>query len=149
MPSNLPERESRKFRDASGSNSKVAVTIEQDPSSPIPVYVTDSVSELNLIEFDEITSVPNSTLSDVQIYTVPMGKKLKLKTISLSGDNIAEFSIMVDNVLKEKIRTWWTDFNKELKFDSTFEENTEIKIRVIHSSLSLGSFNSTIKGELI
>lgn len=75
MPSNISEREHRKFRDATGDLSKVAVTFEQD--SPIPTELVESISQQILKASDrerEFTwldfGTKNERISVIQ-YTAP------------------------------------------------------------------------------
>lgn len=60
MKNNVTDREFDKFRPADNDKSKVAVTVEQDPSDPIPVY--QSLGALKNF-FGESLTVPGSEIT--------------------------------------------------------------------------------------
>lgn len=79
MPHPVQDREHLKFRDATLDRSKVAVTIEQDPANPIPIYQTYGIAKKL---FDETLSDPGNDVT-VLAYTVTE-VKLRILSVNLS-----------------------------------------------------------------
>lgn len=105
--------------------------------------------------YDEITAVAKSVLTTISTYTVPVGKSFFLESVDFGGTNIAEYTLLIDNVLEAKKRTWWTgdlkdsfDFRCGINKGLGVDAGKEIKIKVIHERDSLGSFESRILGVL-
>lgn len=80
-------------------------------------------------------------------YTVPIGKKFDLTNIACSGDNIARFRIEIAGDVKQKKRSWWTNFNVDFNFNELIIEAGE-KIEVFAENIGTGTadFNATIIG---
>jgi hypothetical protein len=147
LPKTLVDREHQKFRDTSVINqTKVAVEIEN--ANSIPVSFIEAQPTDFVIEYQESTSVVASNLVTVLEYIVPTTKTLRIKSILLSGTNVAEFYLVIDNIVKGKFRTWWGEFNTDLMLDISFAQNTNIKVKAEHDRPDLCEFSATIKGYL-
>lgn len=150
IPKTICDREHEKFEECPTGSGQPAVRTKicQDTGETIKVEF-DEEGVVTCI-YNEVSSVPTATLSDVVSYTVPVGKTFKLKEISFSGDSIAEYTIEVDSTIEDKKRSWWTNWDGVFLFyNKLFIAGTVIKLRVDHCSSTSGEFNGRIIGNLI
>lgn len=126
-------------------------TLSVNTDGSINVKVSDTLGTL-ISSFSEITSVASSTTTDINSYTVPIGKTGFLQKVYLSGTNIAEYEILINGIVQEKTRTWFgNSLNEELDF-SDYSKNgipliagDIVKARVTHNRPSVGDFNARIQ----
>lgn len=104
--------------------------------------------------YNEITGVPNGVTTDVLSYTVPVGKSLYLARIEVSGDNIATYTVLINNIVNSTQRSYF-GAPLNLKFDYSdatpqggFEIPTgiNIKVQVVHSRPYAGAFEARLQG---
>lgn len=148
---NIRDREDQKFRNATGEYEvKVAVEVENDSNNAIPVYVTDSPSDIVINEYDEVTGVVPSILTTLVTYTVPVGKSFDLSYVEGSGTNVARYTVVVDGVTISSKRTWWSGpFNAEFEFNGyEVSSNSVIQLKVFHTRPMNGDFEARINGVL-
>lgn len=108
---------------------------------------TLTVIEKNVInQYEEVTSVANSTLTTVLSKTFSVLSNLK--RVSCSGTNIAEYRVILDGDIISKKRTY---LGNSLNVDFIFDEEglellptSVLEIKVIHSRPDLGDFESNI-----
>jgi len=146
MKSSNQEREYDKFRSASGNLSKVAVSVEQDNTSPVPVYFTENGESLNL--YDEQLSVAGLASENIINYTVPLTKGVEFKNLHISGDNKSIFSILVNDVVILKHRIWFTKFSDSIPLNIDLIASDNIKITVENKTNSTADFNATLQGSI-
>jgi len=118
----------------------------------IPLEIIDNPSLpsgfTSISEFDSVTSVANSTLTDIVTFTVPVGKKLILDRVEVSGDNIAKFQVDIDASVNAVKRSYWCNFNQDFEWDR-FElaAGSVIKVQVEQTSRpDTGDYEARIIG---
>lgn len=101
--------------------------------------------------YNEVTAVAASVLTTVQTFTAPVAKVTYLQKIEVSGTNIAEYRIEINNVVQDKKRTY---FGAELNLKFMFVElgtglalavGDVVTVKVIHARPDVGDFNSRIQ----
>lgn len=95
--------------------------------------------------FSEITSVANNTLSTILTKTVTTPGLLK--KITVSGTNIAEYTVLLNSSIVSKKRTFYgNSLNEEFVFDEglVVVSTDVIEVKVIHFRPDVGNFNSNL-----
>ena len=147
FPSSFRDRDQAKF--FADNDNETTVRVGNGSNSPLYVTPTEDTNSLSIVEYSEINSVPSSVLTDVISYTVPVGKKLLLSNIEVSGNNLAVYEIELNAITKGKQRTWWGKFNALFGYSNyVLTAGQIVKVKVIHSSSMVGTFNATINGIL-
>lgn len=101
--------------------------------------------------YNEVSAVVTGILTTMQTYTVPVGKTAYLQKVDVSGTNIAEYTVLVNSVIQDKKRTYFSgDLNTEFKFaDNTqgypLATGDVVVTKVIHGRPDSGDFNSRIQ----
>ena len=133
----------------SGSNlpaKRVKICNPEDISSS--TFLPDGVESLN--EYAEITSVAISSETDVISYTIPVGKKVSISSIEVSGDNIATYRVKLNNNTTAKKRTSVAGSpNEVFPFDRyELSAGDVIKVTVVNCSFDslAGDFEARING---
>jgi hypothetical protein len=145
MRDNTKDREFDKFRPSGADKSKVAVVLEQN--GPIEVSF-DGVTETQAF-YGEASAVASGASQDVLTITVPVDKKISIRSIFCSGDNIAKFFILKDSETVAQIRTYYPDFNFQLtNFSLHLNAGSILKVRVENFRPSIADFNATILGDI-
>jgi hypothetical protein len=106
--------------------------------------------------YDEITNQIFAAYHTIVSYTVPAAKIFKLRHVSVSGSNKAEYRILGAGAsVIAKRRTSYTNFNEDFFFESDdtigtkFTAGQVVYVDVMHSNaLANGNFNATISGRL-
>jgi hypothetical protein len=105
--------------------------------------VTDSTTQIDL--YGEVTGVASGVLTTLLTYTAT--SEARLKKVAASGENIAEYQVLVNGNLKSKKRTY---FAGGLNVDFTFDNGVElvngdiVTVRCIHSRPDVADFNSNL-----
>lgn len=126
-------------------------TLAINPDGSINVNLTQSNPGVLKTFYNEITSVAASVLSTVQTYTAPLATSSYLQKVEFSGSNIAEFTIEINSVVKDKKRTYFgSSLNSEFKFVETgtglpLAIGDIVTIKVIHVRPFVGNFNSRMQ----
>lgn len=100
--------------------------------------------------YGAITSVASSSLTTVVSYTVPVDNML-LQQIDCSGDNIAQFDVLINASTIGRKRTEFTSLNETFQYAAgsndglTLEIGDVITLKVIHFRPSLGAFEGRIQ----
>lgn len=130
---------------------QAATLLQQIIDGPLNVFLDDPTPRVQ--EFNEINAVVSASRELLNSYTVPVGKKFKLKQIDCGGDNMATYELEINSVLKSRKRTYFAGpFDVSFKFGDDngieYAEGTTIKIYVEHQRPSICDFDSTIMGSL-
>lgn len=99
-------------------------------------------------QFNEkiVDAVSTDTITQ---YTVPIGKKLDLVSILVSGENIAKYTIMVNGNVLAKFRTYFTHYDRELGLGRYSCNPGDIIAVVVDNFRNADAeFNATIIGDL-
>ena len=100
------------------------------------------------LTFNEITSVPSSTLTTIASYSASEGDKLV--RVLFSGSNIATYYVTVAGNTVAKTRTnFGEDLSDKFEFDPglVLTAGQQVLVRVEHSRTMSGDFNATIMVE--
>lgn len=146
IPCNIRDREHGKFVEC---NNEVAVRTKicQETGETIKVEFDTSGSLINT--YNELLSVAGLATVDLVLYTVPVGKTLKLKRIDFSGDNKAIYKIDINGSVQAKKRTWYTKYNDEIIFnDLILNAGDIIKLIVENKTNMVADFNGNLQGVL-
>jgi len=129
---------------------KVARRVSNEPDEPLYVALIDAPDEEDFFIQDELSGILKEQLTEIVRYTVPPGKIFNLDQITVSGDNIAEYTVTIDSVKNKTKRTYYgASLNEEFKYNSYKVTAAQIiKVEVIHYSEFNGAFEATIEGRL-
>lgn len=133
-------------------NADGSINVEQRDLTFAQDKVDVSGSTVQLLEtgnitnaYNEISAVAASTLSTILTYNITTGTKL-LK-IDASGENVAEFTVVINSIVVSKKRTY---FGNSLNVTFDFERGLElvatdiVQVKVYHTRPSLSNFNANI-----
>lgn len=138
-------------KNASLSFTNDSISIADEDGDKLEINVDGSLNVNDLIptlvsEYGEVTGVANGVTTQIVEYIAPADSYLQ--KIELSGTNIAEFELTIDNVTIDKKRTYFGaslnsffDFNKGLALVA----GQSIKVLVVHNRPSLGDFNARVQ----
>jgi hypothetical protein len=127
-----------------------------NPDGSINVIITGgsttSINYTSIYNFNEINSVTSNSLTLLQTYTVPVGKKGYLQRVDFSGENIAKYIIKLNGSTLDIKRTY---FGNQLNGEFNFIDSNDlgmnlnagdvIETYVIHTRPSLISFEARIQ----
>lgn len=125
---------------------------------------TDGALDVNIVSsgtsgtqqslYDEVAGIPGGVTTDIISYTVPSGKSFYLARIEVSGDNVATYTVLINNVVNSTQRSYfgaplnlmfdYSDASPQGGFQVTTGLN--IKVQVTHSRPSAGAFEARIQG---
>lgn len=131
------------------SGNKLAV----NPDGSINVVVGGAGgSQATVSTFNSVTSVAASVSTTIVTYTVPALKTARLQRLEVSGTNIAQYDVLVNNVLQARRRTYFGaplnetfDFTAEVDLGFKLNSGDVVKINVIHQRPDLGDFEGRIQ----
>lgn len=118
------------------------LAINSDGSINVNVVETATVNNT----YSEVTSVPSSTPTILLSYT-PINSG-RVSQISVSGNNIATYEILVNAIVVDKGRTYFSGgLNYLFDMSSGYEtiSGIQIQVRVTHDRPSLGDFNARLQ----
>lgn len=119
-----------------GTNS---LSINPDGSINVKTDVGLSTS----FSFNEVTSVGAATLTNVISYDALLPSKLE--RILVSGTNIAEYLVFLDEIVIAKQRTYFSSgLNSQFDFGVNLAQGSNITVKVIHNRSNLGDFNASL-----
>lgn len=123
-------------QDLTFANDKVDVT-----GSTIEILEVGNITNA----YNEITAVASSTLSTILTYNVTSSTKL-LK-VDASGENVAEYTVLINAIVVSKKRTY---FGNSMNVTFDFERGLElvatdvIQVKAYHTRPTLSSFNANV-----
>ena len=102
--------------------------------------------------YNEVAAVASGVVTTIVTYTVPAATLSSLERISFSGQNIAEYTVLVNNVAIDKTRTnFGSDLSGAFDFISKssagliLSSGDQVKLNVLHARPMVGSFESRIQ----
>lgn len=102
--------------------------------------------------FNSVTSVASSVSTTIVTYTVPALKTANLQRLEVSGTNIAQYDVLINNVLQARRRTYFGsslnetfDFTAEIDLGFKLNSGDIVKINVIHQRPDLGDFEGRVQ----
>lgn len=115
--------------------------------NPIETSLVNNFPLKNI--YAEVSSVANNVLTTIISYTVPATKSAYLKLASCSGENIAEYRVLLNGVVISKARTMWgASFNHDFSFADegvSLTSNDVIEVKVIHLRPHVAGFNVNLQ----
>lgn len=116
--------------------------------TPVEVVYDDGGVSIN--SYNEILSLGGLSTSNIVLYTVPVGKKIKLTRIDFSGENKAVYKIDINGSIEAKKRTWYTNYDGSIVFSELILVAGDIiKLIVENKTNSIADFNGNLQGKLL
>lgn len=105
--------------------------------------------------FYSVSGVPKSTPTVIGSYTVPAGMSFYLQCVELGGNNIGQFTVLVDSDVVAVVRTWFNGpFVQTIRFDGVgnlgkvIPPGAIISVSVEHPRPDAGKFEARVVGVL-
>lgn len=117
---------------------RVQAEIVEAGSSSTPVF-----------QFGAVLGVVSNVLTEIMTLSVPLTKKIAIKNVSVSGDNIATYFVVVGVDTVAVKRTYFgSSLNELFEFANalTLDSSQSLTVFVEHKRPSLGSFHAYIVG---
>lgn len=124
----------------------------QDGSLNVNVVETPVAGNVVKSRFNTASAVPTGILTSILTYTVPFATTAVLQKITVSGENIAKFTILLNGVVMDVKRTYFGgELNAEFNYETgnsnglNFKASDIILIQVIHQRPNAGDFDGRIQ----
>lgn len=140
---NILDKEQDKFVESPTRLNKTAIEVFVGNAIAI---VPASTSAAQKSQYSEVLGVVSGITTSVLLHACIVDTILY--GVSASGENIAEWELLVDSVLLEKKRTYFGgSLNTEFLFPNGYfvAPGKNIEITVVHLRPSTASFNATLK----
>ena len=129
-----------------------AVVVENTEAMPIPVNIVDGIGGFDQFTFfDDTVLVPANIQTKIVEYLVPVGKVFNMDRITCSGENIAKFTVKINNVINKVKRSHYGDGLNAVFEYSKFDVPAGQKIEVFAEHFNVGNdgdFEATIEGKI-
>ena len=132
--------------DATAANQVTEINVLNDINSKL------LPSGISINEYNEISSVASGITTTVVTYTVPVGKQNVLERISVSGENIALYIVLINGVTIDTQRTYFGgNLNVQFEFMSSINAGTVlnagdiVSVTVLHNRPSVANFEGRIQ----
>lgn len=118
------------------------VYVGNNTSQPIPV---DPTTRGNTdYEYNEVQALSGGEITIID-KTIVAGVEIDLESVHCSGDNIAHFIVKINDVIKFKSRSYWSDFNSVINLNyKTLGEGDNIKIIADNKTNKSAFFNASL-----
>ena len=119
-----------------------------------PIYVVSSATlpATSINAYHEVLSVASGITTTIVAYTVPVGHENVLERISVSGENIALYTVLINGTPVDVQRTYFGGaLNTQFQFMSTINYGTVlnagdiVSVTVLHNRPSLANFEGRIQ----
>ena len=121
----------------------VEVIVGNESSNPVPVDPTTRGNPDT--EYNEVNSTGLETLTIID-KTIAIGNGTDLVCAECSGDNVAIFTVEINNVIKYKKRTYFTEYNTSIPLiEKNLLAGDNIKVKVENKRNKAASFNATLQ----
>lgn len=134
------------------NNGATDLGINTDGSINVNLVSSTPSNQKVLLNYNEVSSVGTNILTTLITYTVPVSKTAILQRISVGGENVATYQVLINNVAVETKRTWWgAGMNELFMYDTGSERGYAlatgdiVKVTVIHTRPMMGNFESTMQ----
>ena len=112
-----------------------------------PIHIKSEEFGESAYIYQEVNSLAGLSSADILTFNIPLGKKLKVSNIIVSGENKALFTVLVNNEKVATVRTWFCNFNAHVQMEIDLTAGP-LKVSVENKSNSLADFNCTVIGRL-
>lgn len=125
-----------------------------DSSNPLPVVVTSGTpSSTSIINtYNQVLSVPSGSPVDIITYIVPSLGNVFIQRVSVSGENIARFDVLINGSPLDTRRTYfggnlneYFDFIGGSALGQKLTSGDIIVVRVEHNRDSLANFEARLQ----
>jgi hypothetical protein len=129
-------------------------SIEPNPDGSINVVISSAPASntLTVSKYNEILAVPSGAITQLNTYTVPVGKQAVLQRCPVSGENIARYDLLINGVVQDTVRTMFGgDLTQMFDFTSgndsglVLNAGDTVKIQVRHDRPDPGAFEARIQ----
>lgn len=143
---NIEDLDSSKDNVAIQDDDGHRLNINADGSLPVTVGVSDNITVSNI--YSEVSSVAQSVETTLATFTALAGRDTYIQKIDLSGENIAEFRVKVQNVVVDKKRSYFGSgldigfkYDGELNTGYRLSPGQVLSVTVLHERPNPGDFN--------
>lgn len=128
--------------------------LEPNADGSINVNIVDEVptNQKLVLTYNEDATVVGGVSADLVSYTVPIGKTSFLTRIDVSGENIAQYTVLINSVIYAVKRTYFGgNLNTEFTFGATgapgyfLNSGDVVSVQVLHNRPASGPFEGTIQ----
>lgn len=125
-----------------------------NPDGSVTVVVESGAPTTNAIvknAYSEVTSVGSGITTTVITYTVPVSNTAVLERVTISGENIALFTLKVNGTTVDVFRTYYLNLNGIFNFLTgnsngyTLNTGDVVTVSVLHTQSSVANFESRIQ----
>lgn len=134
-----------------GNGSGTFLDVNPDGSINVNV-VNQAASNSNEVStYNEVSSVASGITTLITTYTVPALKTASIQRVSVSGENIARWDVLVNDVIVDTRRTFFGNLNEYFDFTNanangpSLVPGNTIKVKVLHNRPMVGTFESRIQ----
>lgn len=129
-------------------------TIEPNVDGSLNVNIVNEIptNQRLVLTYNEDTTVVGGVSATLVSYTVPVSKKALLVQADVSGENIAQYTLLINSVIYLVKRTYFGgDLNTEFKMGTEgatgylLNAGDTVSIQVLHNRPATGSFEGTIQ----
>lgn len=120
--------------------------------NPIFVDIAANTPRTSINQYNEVLSVVSGITTTVVTYTVPVGKTNTLERVSVSGENIALFTVLINGTIIDRQRTYFGgELNAQFEYMSTGNFGTVlnagdvVSVQVLHTRPSSANFEGRIQ----
>lgn len=122
------------------------------PGNPIFVDFPANAARLSINQYNEVLSVVSGITTTIVTYTVPALKQNVLERVSVSGENIALYTVLINGSTIDVQRTYFGGaLNTQFEFMSTANLGTIlnagdiVSVTVLHNRPSSANFEGRIQ----
>lgn len=107
------------------------------PTHSVEAGIVDTI-------YNEITSVASGILTQIVTYSCVQPTRVKFSEVT--GTNIAEYTVLVNNLIINKKRTFWGSLDSDFQFSKGLSLNLGdiVSVNVIHNQSTVGAFSAFI-----
>jgi len=120
--------------------------------NPIFVDIAANTPRLSVNQYNEVLAVVSGITTTIVTYTVPVGKTNALERISVSGENIALYTVLINGTPIDAQRTYFGgELNAQFEFMSTgnfgvlLNAGDIVSVTVLHMRPSSANFEGRIQ----
>lgn len=130
-----------------GDGTPARQVLSKQPTGDVYDVNITSASGTSIIQYNEAASIVVGSETQINSYTVPVGKTFTLARVRTTGCNRAKYIVKINGSTIDSGLTWWTRFNLDLPFDNlSLVANDIVSVHVINQGTTVEAFESLILG---
>lgn len=121
-------------------------------TSGSPIFVDFSPSAISVNAFNQVSAVPSGVLTQIVSYTVPALQQNVLERVSVSGENIALYTVLINGTPVDMQRTYFGgalntqfDFTSSGNLGTVLSSGDVVSVTVLHNRPDAADFESRIQ----